>query len=69
MGQLGWLGDAFLVFGMYELGNKRRNGFLASIIGEFLWILAASSRHQWDLVAICVIFAVMAAKGFYTWGN
>lgn len=64
---LGWIGNAFIVGGLWGVGNKNRNAFLLSIVGEAFWIANAIGRSDWALASICVVFAVMAARGYYKW--
>ena len=60
--------SAFLFAGLYLLGNKRRVGFLFSILGELLWTCAALNRGMFDLAAVCVLFGAMAALNWRKWG-
>ena len=66
---LGWIGNVFIVAGLYGLGNKSRNAFIYSIAGEILWTINATIRHDWALASICVVFGLMAVRGFFMWGT
>ena len=66
---LGWIGNVFIVVGLWGVGNKSRRAFLASIVGESFWILNATLRHDSALTAICVVFLVMAIRGYIKWGK
>ncbi len=66
---LGWVGNVFIVVGLYGIGNKNRNAFIASFIGEALWIANAAHRSDWALTSICVVFAAMAARSYVKWGK
>ncbi len=66
---LGWIGNVFIVAGLWGLGNKYRPAFLFSIGGESLWIANAYRRADWALTSICVVFLLMAVRGFILWGR
>lgn len=66
---LGWIGNFFIVAGLWEVGNRNRAGFLASIAGETAWIANAYSRGDWALTSICVVFLLMAIRGYIKWGQ
>lgn len=61
--------SALLFVGLWLLGHKRRSGFLFSIVGELAWVKAAVDRGMYDLSAVCVVFAVMAALNWRKWGE
>ncbi len=66
---LGWIGDVFIVVGLYGVGNRSRRAFLASIVGEACWILRATALRDWALAAICVVFLLMAVRSYIKWGQ
>jgi hypothetical protein len=68
---LGWIGNIFLVTGLWGIGSKYRRAFLLSIVGESLWIANALSRSEpdWALAFICVVFGIMAVRGYILWGE
>ena len=64
---IGWTGSAFLAAGLYGIGNKQRGAFALSIVGESLWIIRGVGMHAWDIVAICIVFLLMAARAYVNW--
>lgn len=68
---LGWIGNAFLVWGIWEIGNKRRFAHLLTVIGECAWIAKCllSTPQVWDLAVICTVFAVLAGRCWVKWGQ
>ena len=66
---LGWIGNLFIVAGLWGVGNKNRNAFLFSIAGESAWIANAYLRRDWALTSICVVFLLMAVRGYIKWGR
>lgn len=66
---LGWIGNVFIVGGLYGVANKRRNAFISSMLGESFWIANATLRHDPALVSICIVFLGMAVYGYFKWGD
>jgi hypothetical protein len=66
---LGWIGNLFIVAGLWGIGNKWRPAFLFSIVGEAAYILRSYLVQDWALFAICWIFLIMAIRGYIKWGN
>lgn len=64
---LGWIGNVFIVVGLWGVGNRDRRAFLASCVGEALWIANAYARSDWALASICVVFFAMAVRGYLKW--
>lgn len=65
---LGWIGNLFIIAGLWGVGNRSRRAFLFSVVGEACWISNATARRDWALASICVVFAVMAIRGYIKWG-
>lgn len=36
-----WVGDVFILLGLWGIGNKQRKAFIASVLGECCWTVAA----------------------------
>jgi len=51
------------------MGNKKRSAFVASLVGESLWIVYAAHAHLWSLAFICSVFALIAARNWFKWGS
>lgn len=66
---LGWIGNIFIVVGLWGVGSKIRNAFLVSIAGEGFWIANSYLRNDWALFAICWVFLLMALRGYILWGR
>lgn len=66
---IGWLGNIFIVMGLWKIGDKVRNAFIYSIIGESFWIFNALTRHDWALATICCVFNGMAIRNYQKWGK
>ena len=66
---LSWIGNIFIVAGLWGVGNRSRNAFLLSIVGEGAWITEAHRRADWALATICTVFLVMAVRSYILWGR
>ena len=66
---LGWFGNILIVVGLWGVGNRQRRAFLFSIAGEAVWVLHAANQQLWDLASVCVVFLVMAIRGYIKWGQ
>lgn len=66
---LGWIGDVLLLWGVWEIGNKRRYAHLLTIAGELAWIAKCLlvTPPTWDLIVICACFTVLAARCWVLW--
>lgn len=69
MDLLGWLGNIGIIGGIYGLGNKWRNAFLASVVGESCYIVRGVLNTDWALVALCSILGGLAIRGYVNWGQ
>jgi hypothetical protein len=66
---MGWLGNLFIVAGLWGIGSKRQGAFLFSILGEALYIYRSYATHDWALFSVCWVFLLMAARGYILWGR
>lgn len=69
MNWLSWIGNFYIITGLWLIGRKDRNAFLFSIAGETCWIIASVVTHNWALVFICSVFNVMAFRNYLLWGK
>jgi len=66
---IGWIGNTFIILGLIGVGNRRRGAFLFSIIGELIYISRSYIAGDWSLFWCCVIFLLMAVRGYILWGR
>lgn len=64
---IGWIGNIFLLAGVYYIGNKQKVGFLLTAFGEIIWIAYSVTISLWSLVAACVLFFGMSLRNWYKW--
>jgi len=66
---MGWIGNIFIVLGLWGIGDKKRAAFIFSIIGETIWVIHSLMIGMYDLAAICVVFAALAFRSWRKWGT
>jgi len=64
-----WIGNVFIVVGLWYIGNKKRWAFLFSIAGETAWIIYSLSIGLYSLAFICTIFGTLALRSYIKWGR
>lgn len=67
MPYLGWIANVFLVFGLWLAGNRWPYAFALTAIGELLWAVKTYRLRQWDMLFICVAFALLAMRNLWLW--
>lgn len=67
MSILGWIANLFVVAGLVTIGRKWPHAFAFTAVGEILWCVKAAKTRQWDILSICVVFAVVALFNWYQW--
>lgn len=64
---LQWIGNVFIVIGLWNMGKKKWWAFAFSIVGEAAWIIFSVRTRLWSLAFICIVFAALAARNLYLW--
>lgn len=66
---IGWCGNGLLLTSAYLIGNKNRSAFLWTVAGELVWVGYSAYLGFPSMVFICAVFAVMAARNWWKWGQ
>lgn len=69
---LAWLANLLLIVGAWQAGHKRRHAYANTFVGEILWLVVASRSTSGEAVpmaVLCLIFAMLAARNWWLWGN
>lgn len=66
---MGWIGNALVLVGLWQIGRKLRSAFLWTFVGETLWAWVGYQTGQVDLCLICCLFSVMAIFNWLRWGK
>jgi nicotinamide riboside transporter PnuC len=64
---LGWIGNVFLISAMLLLGRKWRHAFLLTAVGEVIWCASSALIGRWDMISLCVLFAILAVRNWWVW--
>lgn len=62
-----WLGNVLIVIGLWRIGDKDRNAFIYSILGEACWIIFSFQHALYSLALICGVFLIMATRNWLKW--
>lgn len=67
---LDWIATGLLIIGLWQIGNKKRWGFLFTFVGELLWLaFAIFIAHIWSIAVLSAIFAFLAMRNYLQWGK
>jgi hypothetical protein len=66
---MGWVGNFFIIVGLYKVGNKTRSAFVWTIIGETCFAVHTFSKHDWPIFVAVLIFLFLAALNWWKWGR
>lgn len=66
---LKWIGNVFIVAGLWKIGDKWRHAFLFSIVGETAWTIAAIQSGDYALATICTVFNILALRSWFKWAS
>jgi hypothetical protein len=64
---MGWFGNAFILFGVYLIGNKNKLGFVFAGVGEVIWSGYAIHKSNFDLASLSFVFIVMNIYNYLKW--
>lgn len=65
---MGWIGSAFIILGIWLVGDKSVWGFVFGATGNTLWIYVGLKRgKQCDLAVVAAIVAVLNLVGLWKW--
>jgi hypothetical protein len=66
---MGWLGNIFIIIGLWLAGDKNKSAFIFSIIGESVWVVYSLLNKMYDLAFVCAVFAIVAVRNWYKWNK
>lgn len=64
---MGWLGNFFLIVGTFYINKENRWPFLFLVLGELSWLYESAMIGRNDMIWLCVVFTVLAARNFVKW--
>jgi hypothetical protein len=66
---LGFIGWAWIFYGMWEVGRKRRSGFLIATLGGLFITAQAIMTPIWSLLVANTLFQALYVRNFIKWGK
>ncbi len=64
---MGWLGNFLVILGTWQVGNKRRWGFLALLASCFCWGAVGYQKGMLDLVFIEAVLGIVSVRNYLRW--
>ncbi len=68
-GTLAWAANLIIWIGLWRVGNKSRNAFLFTMVGEAMYACHVAYRHDWPIFFAVLIFFTLAARNYWKWGK
>ena len=65
----GWIGTAFVMWGIWLTGRKQRSGFIIGVIGGILWAIKAVYTLQIDLITVNMLIILTQLHAWWKWGK
>lgn len=53
--------------GIYQLGNKKKAGFVVATVGNLLWIGFGVMSHSIGILIVNIAIAVLNLRGYLLW--
>jgi hypothetical protein len=63
----GWIGNAIILCGAWQLAHKNRRAFLFYTAGSLCWIVEASLRWEPDLLTIESVMLFVTIRNYLAW--
>lgn len=64
---LGWISTSLTLLGIWLLGAKRIEAFVASGAGNVCWIWYGTYKQDWPLVGVNLVILCMNMRNIYLW--
>ncbi len=64
---MGWIGNIFIIIGLWLAGDKNKIAFLFSVVGELIWCGYSLYIKMYDLAFVCAVFAAIALRNYIKW--
>ena len=62
-----WTGDLLLLISVWRLGNKCKDGWLFSLVGNLCWLSYGISETIWAAVFISSVMVALAICNWRKW--
>jgi hypothetical protein len=64
---LQWVGDVFIIAGVWYVGEKKRFAFLLSMIGNGLWLVYCTRAQMLQLGILASVFIWLSFRNWQMW--
>jgi len=62
-----WIAMLFLFIAMWQLGNRKKSGYIYNAISCILWIFVSIKAHSHALTICNVVIFILCIKGYIQW--
>ena len=69
MNIMGWIGNFFIIVGLYKVGDKVRSAFIWTMIGEACFAVHTGMNRDWPIFVAVLIFFSLAVLNWWKWGK
>ena len=66
---MGWIANFLLLFGAWQIGHRKRWGFLLAISGSCIWASIGLSLERYDMIFIELTMSGVGFRNFWLWGK
>jgi len=63
------IATAITFLGIYQLGNKKRIGFIMTLIGNLMWLAFGVMTSSLGILIANLGLAMLNIRGYYKWGK
>jgi hypothetical protein len=64
---MGWIANLCVLYGAWQIGHRRRYGFLFTICGCIIWASIGVTLCRADMVFIESVMGCVALRNFWLW--
>ena len=64
---MGWIGNLFIIVGLWKVGDKVRSAFIYTMIGEAFFAVHTGMNRDWPIFVAVLIFFSLAARNWWKW--
>ena len=64
---MGWLGNVLCLLGVWQIGRKKRVGFLLSLASCFAWTVEAYRLGMFNLIFLEVALGILLLNNWRLW--
>lgn len=64
-----WIGNVIIAIGLWKVGDKSRNAFLFTMVGEICYGIHTFLTGDWAIFVAVLIFFSLAVRNYIKWSH